>query len=188
MNYCSACGGAVELRIPGGDDRDRFVCVSCEVVHYVNPRIIVGCVAAFGERVLLCRRAIEPRYGLWTLPAGFMENGETTAEGAARETWEEARGRVSDLQLYRVFDLPYISQVYMFYRCRLDGGAHEAGPESLETALCDEASIPWDDIAFAVVRETLRDFFDDRRRGSFPIRVEEIRARRPSPRSAGLNP
>jgi ADP-ribose pyrophosphatase YjhB (NUDIX family) len=179
MNYCSACGATVELRVPDGDDRDRFVCVSCEVVHYVNPRIIVGCLATHGERVLLCRRAIEPRYGLWTLPAGFMENGETTSAGAARETWEEARGRVSDLELYRVFDVPYISQVYLFYRCTLDEGRHAAGPESLETALFEEAEVPWDEIAFPVVRNTLRDYFEDRRRGRFPIVVDEIRHRRP---------
>ena len=186
MKYCSACGAEVELRVPEGDDRDRFVCVSCEVVHYINPRIIVGCLAVHEDRVLLCRRAIEPRHGLWTLPAGFMENGETTSDGAARETWEEARGRVSDLQLYRVFDVPYISQVYMFYRCHLDDGAHGAGPESLETKLYRENEVPWDAIAFPVVEQTLRDYFEDRRRGDFPIAVEEIRFRRPRPPRAEL--
>ena len=184
MNFCSACGAELELRVPAGDDRDRFVCVSCEIVHYVNPRIIVGCLAVHDGRILLCRRAIEPRYGLWTLPAGFMENGETTREGAARETWEEAQGRVRDLELYRVFDVPYISQVYMFYRCTLVEGEHGVGPESLETALFDEKEIPWEEIAFPVVRETLRDFLDDRRRGEFPIVVDEIRARRPAARAS----
>lgn len=178
MNYCSACGAEVELRVPDGDDRDRYVCVSCDSIHYINPRIIVGCVAVHDERILLCKRAIEPRYGLWTLPAGFMENGETTRQGAARETWEEARGRVSDLELYRVFDVPYISQVYMFYRCRLLDGDYGVGPESLETVLYDEADIPWDEIAFPVVRETLRDFLRDRQRGEYPIVVDEIKARR----------
>ena len=178
MNFCSACGAEVEVRVPAGDDRDRYVCVSCDSIHYINPRIIVGCLAVHEDRILLCKRAIEPRYGLWTLPAGFMENGETTRQGAARETWEEAKGRVSDLELYRVFDVPYISQVYMFYRCRLVDGGYGVGPESLETALYDEADIPWDEIAFPVVRETLTDFLRDRQRGGYPIVVDEIKARR----------
>lgn len=184
MKFCSACGASVELRIPDGDDRQRFVCVSCELIHYSNPRVIVGCLPAFGDQVLLCKRAIEPRYGLWTLPAGFMENGETTAAGAARETWEEARARVSNLELYRVFDLPYINQVYMFYRCDLDGGEYGVGPESLETGLYREDEIPWSDIAFAVVHDTLRSYFQDRRDGRFPIAVEQIHSRRPVTQSS----
>lgn len=178
MNFCSSCGGAIEVKVPAGDDRERFVCIACEHVHYINPRVIVGCLAAFEDKVLLCKRAIEPRYGLWTLPAGFMENGETTPQGAARETWEEARARVSNLHLYRVYDVPYISQVYMFYRCDLNDGAYGVGPESLETDLYTEASVPWDDIAFPVVHETLKGYFADRRGGSFPIRVEAIQGRR----------
>jgi len=180
MKYCSACGAEVEFRTPEGDDRKRYVCPACDIVHYINPRVIVGCLAVHGERVLLCRRAIQPRYGLWTLPAGFMENGETTLAGAARETWEEACGRVSNLELYRVFDVPYISQVYMFYRCLLDRGEHAVGPESLETALFTEAEIPWEEIAFPVVRSTLEDFFADRQRGAFPVVVDEIQVRRES--------
>jgi len=179
VKFCSACGADVQLRVPEGDDRDRFVCTACDEIHYVNPRVIVGCLATHEEQVLLCRRAIEPRLGLWTLPAGFMENGETTRDGAARETWEEARGRVRELELYRVFDVPYISQVYMFYRCILEKGEHAAGPESLETCLFTEETVPWDEIAFPVVRHTLKDFFRDRRAGAFPIEVDEIHARRP---------
>jgi len=128
--------------------------------------------------VLLCKRAIEPRKGYWTLPAGFMENGETTPQGAARETWEEAEARVSNLELYRVFDVPYISQVYMFYRCDIDNGEYGVGPESLESGLYTEAEIPWDDIAFPVVYETLKEFFDDTREGHFPVRVSAIDYRR----------
>lgn len=183
MNYCSQCGAKVELRIPEGDDRERHTCTDCEFIHYVNPRIIVGCLPSYGDSVLLCKRAIEPRYGSWTLPAGFMENGETTAQGAARETWEEARAKVCDLQLYRVFDVPYISQVYMFYRCDLIDGSYGVGPESLETDLYTEAEIPWDEIAFPVVRETLKSFFDDRRRDDFPLAVEEIEYRGPRSKS-----
>jgi ADP-ribose pyrophosphatase YjhB (NUDIX family) len=177
MKFCTSCGNSVTLRVPAGDDRERFVCSSCEFIHYVNPRIIVGCVAVYDSRVLLCKRAIEPRKNYWTLPAGFMENGETTPEGAARETWEEARARVSELELYRVYDVPSISQVYMFYRCDLDRGEFGVGPESLESGLYTEADIPWDEIAFPVVRETLKAYFDDARQGSFPVRVSAVERR-----------
>lgn len=174
MKFCTSCGSAVALKIPEGDDRERFVCTSCQLIHYTNPRVIVGCVPVYEGRVLLCRRAIEPRRNYWTLPAGFMENGETTPQGAARETWEEARARVSNLELYRVFDVPYISQIYMFYRCELDDGVFGVGPESLETALYTEEEIPWDEIAFPVVHETLREFFADVEKGHFPVRVSAI--------------
>ncbi|MEH6590237.1 MAG: NUDIX hydrolase [Halioglobus sp.] len=174
MKFCTSCGSSVSLRIPEGDDRERFICTSCELIHYINPRVIVGCVPHYEGKVLLCKRAIEPRKGYWTLPAGFMENGETTQQGAARETWEEAMARVSNLELYRVFDVPYISQVYMFYRCDLDDGVFGVGPESLESDLYDEADIPWDEIAFPVVRETLKEFFDDCRQAHYPVRVSSI--------------
>ena len=177
MKFCTGCGSSVTLRIPEGDDRERFVCTSCEVIHYVNPRVIVGCVPIHEGKVLLCKRAIEPRLGYWTLPAGFMENGETTPQGAARETWEEAKAKVSGLELYRVFDVPYISQVYMFYRCTLDNGEFGVGPESLETGLYSEDEIPWDEIAFPVVRETLKEYFDDVREGHYPVRVSAIEYR-----------
>lgn len=179
MKFCSECGGTIELRIPQGDDRDRYICDDCEHIHYINPRIIVGCLPVYEDKVLLCKRAIEPRHGFWTLPAGFMENGETTEEGAARETWEEARARVSNMHLYRVFDVPYISQVYMFYRCTLDEGLFGVGPESLETALYTEQEVPWEEIAFPVVRETLKAYFEDRRRDNYPIVVDAIRYRKP---------
>ena len=182
MNFCTSCGAAVALRIPDGDDRERFVCTVCEVIHYVNPRVIVGCVPVHEGRILLCKRAIEPRSGYWTLPAGFMENGETTVQGAARETWEEARARVTGLELYRVFDVPHINQVYMFYRCQVVNGEFGVGPESTETALYREQDIPWDEIAFPVVQETLREYFADCESGHFPVRVSAIERRRPSSR------
>ena len=175
MKFCSSCGSSVELKIPAGDDRQRFVCTSCELIHYTNPRVIVGCLPVYEGKVLLCKRAIEPRKNFWTLPAGFMENGETTLQGAARETWEEARAKVSNLQLYRIFDVPYISQVYMFYRCTIDDGAFGVGPESLESGLYEEDQIPWEEIAFPVVRESLREYFDDVKRQEFPVRVSEIK-------------
>jgi ADP-ribose pyrophosphatase YjhB (NUDIX family) len=176
MKYCSNCGDPVELRIPEGDDRQRFVCAGCATIHYQNPRLIVGSLPVCGERVLLCRRAIEPRKHFWTLPAGFMENGETTLAGAQRETWEEAQARLVEgsASLYRVFDLPHINQVYLFYRGELADGAYGVGPESLEVALFEERDIPWGELAFPVVMETLHEFFEDRRRGEFPVRASGL--------------
>lgn len=153
----------------------RHVCDACEIVHYSNPRVIVGCLVEHESRVLLCKRAIEPRSGLWTLPAGFMENGETTLQGAARETWEEARAEVFDQQLYRLFDVPQINQVYMFYRAQLRDGAYGVGPESTEVELFTEAEIPWEAIAFPVVKYALREYFQDRIEQHWPVRVSEIR-------------
>ncbi len=174
MKFCSQCGSEVTSQIPAGDDRPRFVCVSCECIHYNNPRVIVGCVPVVGDKVLLCKRAIEPRLGLWTLPAGFMENGETTVQGAARETWEEARARVEDTQLYRLFDIPNINQVYMFYRATVVNGEYGVGPESQEVELFEEHEIPWRDIAFPAIHHTLKEFFADRERNRFPVRVSSI--------------
>ncbi|MCB1842904.1 MAG: NUDIX hydrolase [Halioglobus sp.] len=174
MKFCTSCGNRVLLQIPEGDDRERFVCGSCEIIHYTNPRVIVGCLPVYEGRVLLCRRAIEPRRNYWTLPAGFMENGETTLQGAARETWEEARARVSNLDLYRIFDVPHISQVYMFYRCDVENGEYGVGPESLETGLYTKDEIPWDRIAFPVVRETLNAYFSDAESGRFPVQVATV--------------
>jgi ADP-ribose pyrophosphatase YjhB (NUDIX family) len=174
MKWCSQCGHSVELGIPPGDDRQRYICGQCHTIHYQNPRLIVGCLPLCGERVLLCRRAIEPRKGYWTLPAGFMENGETTLAGALRETWEEARARGEHAELYRVFDLPHINQVYMFYRATLVNGEFGVGPESSEAALFHEHEIPWRELAFPVVVETLREFFADRRCGSYPVRASGL--------------
>ena len=177
MKYCSHCGTEVEHRIPEGDDRPRHVCGSCGTIHYSNPRIIVGCLVEHDSRVLMCRRAIEPRANYWTLPAGFMENGETTLQGAARETWEEARAKVEGPQLYRLFDIPAINQVYMFYRARLVDGAYGVGPESSEVRLFEEAAVPWDEIAFPVVHHALREYFSDRERQHWPVRVSAIERR-----------
>ena len=175
MKYCSHCGETVNKRIPEGDDRLRYICDGCNTIHYQNPRIIVGVLPSADQQVLLCRRAIEPRKGFWTLPAGFMENGETTREGAVRETWEEAQAKVSDETLYRMFDLPYINQVYIFYRANLDQQqGFAAGIESLEVALFDEADIPWDELAFPVVADTLKEYFQDRREGHYPVRVSGV--------------
>ncbi len=174
MKFCSDCGQGLVREIPEGDDRLRYVCTACQAIHYQNPKIIVGTLPVYGEQVLLCRRAIEPRKGFWTLPAGFMENGETTLAGAQRETREEAQACIINETLYRLFDLPYISQVYMFYRGDLLDGEYGIGPESLEVELFTEEQIPWDEIAFPVVVETLQEFFEDRKKGEFPVRVSAI--------------
>ena len=170
MNFCSECGNAVEVSIPEGDNRPRHVCPSCGAVHYQNPKVVVGCIPVWKDRVLLCRRAIEPRYGLWTVPAGFMENGETSQQGAARETLEEACARVDVEGLYTLFNLPYINQVYLLYRSRLLDLDFAAGEESLEVALFREQEIPWEALAFPVIRESLRLFFADLPQGRFPLR------------------
>jgi ADP-ribose pyrophosphatase YjhB (NUDIX family) len=174
MKYCSECGNKVTKTIPEGDDRLRYVCSNCQIIHYQNPRMVVGIIPVRQNKVLLCRRAIEPRKGFWTVPAGFMENGETILQGAIRETWEEARAKVSNEELYRLFDLPYIHQVYIFYRARLDNDDYQAGPESLEVALFAEQDIPWDEIAFPVVSVALQELFADSRAGHFPVRITEL--------------
>lgn len=174
MHFCSQCGDTVELRIPLGDDRERHVCIRCETIHYQNPRVIVGCLPVAGDRILLCKRAIEPRLGYWTLPAGFLENGETTLAGAQRETWEEAHARVENPALYRIFDLPHINQIYMFYRGALIDNQFGAGTESLEVELFEPAEIPWSQLAFPVVVETLREYIADCERGEFPVRASGL--------------
>lgn len=174
MKFCSDCGAAVSLRIPSGDSLPRYVCEQCGSIHYQNPKIVAGCIAAWGDQVLLCKRAIEPRYGLWTLPAGFMENGETTLEAAARETWEEAQARVERLTLYGLFNLPHINQVYIMFRGHLVGGQAHPGAESLEVGLFREDQIPWNQLAFPVVRESLALYFEDLRAGQFPTRFADV--------------
>ncbi len=178
MKFCSECGSPdVAWRIPDGDTVPREVCGACGAIHYRNPKVVVGCLATWEDRVLLCRRAIEPRHGLWTLPAGFMENGETLAAGAARETIEEARARVDVGELYTVISLPQISQVYVMFRSRLLDLDFGPGPESLEVGLFHEDDIPWDRIAFRTIARTLRNYFLDRRDGAFPLRVSALERR-----------
>lgn len=183
MRFCSACGAPVEFRVPAGDSLPRHVCTQCGIVHYENPKIIVGCIPQWqDQRILLCRRGIEPRMGLWTVPAGFMENGETTAEGAVRETLEEANARVEILGLYALYNIPHINQVYMLFRARLLDLAFSAGAETLEAKLFAEGEIPWEKIAFATVHRTLRQFFSDSVRGEFPFHIGTIeRASKPTP-------
>lgn len=178
MNFCSHCGNPVRVEVPAGDNRPRHVCPSCGAIHYHNPKMVVGCIPEWEDKILLCRRAIEPKYGLWTLPAGFMENGETTAEGAARETLEEAGARVDVLNLYSMISLPDINQVYLVFRARLLHLDFSPGEESLEAGLFAESEIPWNQLAFRTIEHTLKLYFDDRRGDAqcekFPLRVDSI--------------
>jgi ADP-ribose pyrophosphatase YjhB (NUDIX family) len=175
MNYCSECGAPVTLSIPSGDTRLRHVCVNCGMIHYRNPKLVAGAIPEWkgrGKRkkesgILLCRRAIEPRYGKWTLPAGFMEIQETIAEAALRETLEEACARVEIGGMFTLIDVPAISQVHIFYRARLLDTDFHPGEESLETKIFSEAEIPWNEIAFHTVSLTLRHYFTDRSNGSW---------------------
>ncbi|MDP2027702.1 NUDIX hydrolase [Sulfuriferula sp.] len=178
MKFCSACGSSVTQTIPAGDNRLRFVCPECDTIHYQNPKMVVGTLPVWEDKVLLCKRAIEPQYGKWTLPAGFMENHESTQEGALRETFEEAGARVEISHLFTLYNLPYISQVYLMFRARLLDLEFAAGPESLEVALFTEAEIPWDQLAFRTIEQTLRRYFEDRRNGSFDFHTATIERNR----------
>jgi len=177
MNFCSQCGSPVTSRVPPGDDRRRHVCDSCGTIFYSNPKIIAGCIPQWGEQVLLCRRAIEPRTGLWTLPAGFMENGESTAQAAARETLEEANARVEMGNLFAYLNIPAINQVYVIFLARLLDIDFSAGAESLEVRLFDEHEVPWEEIAFPSIERALRLYYQDRRRHSFGTHMADIERR-----------
>ena len=155
-NFCSQCGSPVNRRVPEGDNRERDICDHCGAIHYQNPRLVVGTVPVLDNRVLLCRRAIEPRYNTWTLPAGFMELGESTAQGAGRETLEESGARIRLGDIYTIIDVPQIEQVHVFYLAEVLSPELDPGPESLEARFYDEAEIPWDDLAFRTVATTLR--------------------------------
>jgi ADP-ribose pyrophosphatase YjhB (NUDIX family) len=165
MKFCSECAQPVALIIPPDDNRPRYVCGHCGVIHYQNPKMVIGSIPVWDHdgaiRVLLCRRAIEPRYGYWTLPAGFMENNETTTEAALRETLEEAGARIQLHPLFSVINVPHVHQVHMFYRATLLDLGYEAGIESLDVKLFAEDEIPWNDIAFSTVAHTLKFFFSD---------------------------
>jgi ADP-ribose pyrophosphatase YjhB (NUDIX family) len=180
MNYCSQCGSSkIVLKIPADDNRQRQVCEDCGVIHYRNPKIIGGCLLTWEDKVLLACRSIQPRKGFWTLPAGFMELGESVAEGAARECWEETRSRPVNMQLYGIFSMPRISQVYMMYRGEVSKGEYAIGEESSDVGLFAEADIPWNDLAFPIVTQTLRQFFADRADKQFSVfeQIIEIPAR-----------
>ena len=174
IRFCRACGARVDYRVPADDNRERAVCPSCGTIHYENPLNVVGTVPVWDERVLLCKRAIEPRRGLWTLPAGFLELGETTVEGALRETEEESGAQVRIGNLFTVLNVVRVGQVHLFYLATMLSPALDPGSETLEARLFREDEVPWDAIAFRTVRETLQHFFADRRRGVFELHCGDI--------------
>ncbi|HKX44864.1 MAG TPA: NUDIX hydrolase [Burkholderiaceae bacterium] len=174
IRHCKTCGGATEYRIPADDNRDRAICTVCGTIHYENPLNVVGTVPVWGDQVLLCRRNIEPRYGLWTLPAGFMELGETVEQGAARETEEEAGARFEMQELLTVLSVVRVGQLHLYFRARLLDTEFAPGPETIEARLFREDEIPWDELAFRTVRETLRYYFADREKGQFGVHCADI--------------
>ncbi len=176
MKFCPDCGGPVELLVPEGDNLPRHVCTACAAIHYSNPKVVVGCVAEWRGQILLCRRAIEPRLGYWTMPAGFMENGETAREGAARETLEEAQSRVDILDLISIISIPNINQVHLMFRGRMLDGGYGPTLESSAVELFDEADIPWDALAFRTVIHTLRHYLEDRRQGLQRMHIIDLGA------------
>lgn len=174
MNYCSHCGAPITLLIPPDDNRLRHVCTACRTVHYQNPKVVAGCIPEYEGKVLLCKRAIEPRSGYWTLPAGYMELEETSLEAAVRETLEEANARVKVLDLYAVFNLPHVNQVYLMFRSKLLDLDFSPGAETLEVGLYNEREIPWDQLAFTTVRQTLRFYFQDTQTGNYRLHTGDI--------------
>lgn len=181
MKYCSDCGAAVELRVPEGDHVPRHVCGACGAIHYHNPKVIVGCIPEWDDRILMCRRAIEPRLGRWTFPAGFMELGETSGQGAGREALEEARAVVEVGELFVVINVPYVSQVYLIHRARLQSLQFGPTAESSEVVLMREQEIPWDQIAFPTIFHSLTFFFADRASSGGGVHTLDltVRPRRP---------
>lgn len=174
IKHCRQCGHAVAYHVPEGDNRERAVCAACAHIHYENPLNVVGTVPVWADQVLLCRRAIEPRHGFWTLPAGFLELGESTSAGALRETDEEAGARVELEGLYTMMNVVRVGQVHFYYRARLLSTDFDPGPETLEARLFSEGDIPWEHLAFRTVRETLERYFADRRSGGFGLHCVDL--------------
>ena len=174
MNFCPHCGAKPSLRVPPGDTLPRHVCDACGAIHYRNPLLVIGAIPEWDDRILLCKRAIEPRLGKWTLPGGFMELGETTGEAAMRETLEEAKARIELGEVFTMLSVPHVNQVHIFYRARLLDLDFGPGEESLEVALFLERDIPWQEIAFRTTSATLRHYFSDRGQGAFGFHSGEI--------------
>lgn len=177
MKFCSRCGASLSYRIPAGDDRPRYVCNDCGTVHYENPKVVVGCIPVWEDRILLCKRAIEPGLGKWTLPAGYLETGETAEQGAVRETYEEAGARVEIVQPYALFSLTFADHIYFMFHARLLNPRFAPGKESLAVKLFSEPEIPWPEMAFSVIRETLKAFFTGRSQNRLMLQVSEVARR-----------
>lgn len=174
MKFCPDCAAPVEWRIPCDDNRPRHICTRCDTIHYQNPRLVIASIPVWEDKVLLCRRAIEPRHGYWTLPGGFMENGESTGAAAVRETLEEANARIAIGELYAMYSLPYIDQVHLVFRATLLDLDFSPGQESLEVRLFSESEIPWSELAFRPVRFSLEYFFAERKAGHFSLHTGEL--------------
>jgi len=179
LKFCSQCGESVALQIPAGDNRERFVCASCEFIHYQNPNVVVGTIPLYhdeqhGVRVLLCRRDIEPRHGFWTLPAGFLENDETSTEGAIRETVEESCASIDKLELYRIFNVPRTNQIHMFFRANMLNDQFSTTPESSDVRLFGFDEIPWSELAFPTVHNVLEDYIAEVQSGAFTVEMIDI--------------
>ncbi len=172
--FCSQCGSETSRKIPKYDDHPRFVCQTCDHIHYQNPNLVVGTLPTWEDRLLLCRRAIEPGYGLWTLPGGFMENDETVEQGAMRETFEECHADVELIAPYTIYSIPHINQVHMMFRANMRNSQFSGGKESLEVKLFHHSTIPWNEIAFRVVRTTIKHFVSDSEKGEYPLHIGTI--------------
>jgi ADP-ribose pyrophosphatase YjhB (NUDIX family) len=179
LNFCSKCGGTIYKRIPEGDDRPRHVCASCGTVHYKNPKLVVGCIVEWQDKILMCRRAIAPKIGKWTLPAGYLESAESVAQGALRETWEEARAHVDIIEPYALFNLTFVDQIYFIFRAKLMNLDFSPGPESQAVDLMSQADIPWNEMAFEVIDEILQRYFKDKSKGRFNFQMGDIKANAP---------
>jgi ADP-ribose pyrophosphatase YjhB (NUDIX family) len=177
IKFCSNCGGLINKRIPKGDDRLRHICDSCGTVHYKNPKLVVGCIAEWKDKILMCRRAIAPQIGKWTLPAGYLESAETVAQGARRETLEEAKANVDIIEPYALFNLTFVDQIYFIFRAKLINLDFGPGPESQEVVLMTEKDVPWDEIAFDVIKKILKCYFIDKSNGSFQFQMGDIKAK-----------
>jgi len=184
MNYCPLCAGTLTFSVPEGDHLPRHICNDCNTIHYSNPKVITGCVPIYQDKVLLCKRAIEPRKGFWTLPAGFMENNESTLEGAIRETQEEANAEVKISHLYTITSIVHVNQVQMLYLAYMDKPEYSISSESLEVELFSEDEIPWDELAFPTIKKALTYYFADRKNNHFPLRENVVNRSMQQPKEA----
>ncbi len=174
MKFCTQCGASLSYRVPPGDDRSRYICDDCGTVHYENPKVVVGCIPVWQGDILLCRRAIEPGFGKWTLPAGYLENGETVEQGAIRETFEETGARIEILRPYALFHLTFADHIYFMFCAQMLSPRFAPGKESLSVRLFSEAQIPWSELAFTVIEKTLRNFLRDRSQNRLAFQVGEV--------------
>ncbi len=175
IKYCTACGSLTTERIPVDDDHKRAVCTQCGLIHYSNPKMVVGCIPEYKDKLLLAKRNIEPRKGKWTLPAGFLENAESVQAGALRETLEETRATAQIIEPYRLFNIVFVDQIYFMFRAKLTSTNFGPTTESSEVRLFSEDEIPWDEIAFEVIKQTLQHYFADRKKGEYPFKVLDLK-------------